>query len=159
MASRALVTVLTCAIVACSRQIQTERPSPSTTGPAASQVAEHDTTLFLLDGRLIRRGDVNRIDPAQVAGIRHLVGPAARAQYGPSAREIVEITTKATPDTATRTAPLYFLDGAEIPADLARVLDAKKIESVDVLKGAAARSYDSRALGGVVLVKSKAGSD
>ena len=159
MASRALLTVLSCALVGCSGQIQTGAPSPSTTRPVQSHGAAPDTTLFLLDGRLIRRGDVNKIDPAQVAGIRHLVGPAARAQYGPSVREIVEITTKATADTSARAAPLYFLDGTEIPAHLARVLDSKKIASIDVLKGAAARSYGSRAHGGVVLVKTKAGSE
>jgi hypothetical protein len=81
---------------------------------------------------LIRRGDVDKIDPAQIAGIRHLIGRAARTQYGPSAREIVEITTKVPSGTAE---PLYFLDGAEIPVGLARILDAKKITSVDVLKG------------------------
>lgn len=155
MPTRALLPILTCVLVACSRQIQTVAPSTSTARPAQSQVAAAETTLFILDGSEIRRGDVNKIDPDQIATIRHLVGQAARAEYGPSAREIVEIVTTVSTDRSSLPAPLFLLDGREIPAELARVLNTKKIASVEVLKGVAARPYGERAQAGVVLVTSR----
>jgi hypothetical protein len=157
MSSHALLTFLTGAIAACSGPTPAATAAPSTFRPPLSQVPAPDTTVFLLDGHQIRRGDVSKIDRAHIAAVRHLVGPAAIAQYGPGARDVWELTTKSSVDSTVQ--PLFFLDGNEIPARLARVLDAQKIASIEVLKGPPARSYGQGSERGVVLVKSKTGSN
>lgn len=148
---RVSVLVLTLIIVACSTHSRATQPVPAPARPAAP------SPIFILDGVPIRPADMELIDPAQIGSIEVLKGPSATAQYGASAGSgVVQIVTK--PDTLARTrdAQLYILDGSEIPSQLARVLDVKRIGSVEVLKGAAAVAYGSRASAGVVVIRTKA---
>ena len=53
--------------------------------------------------------------------------------------------------------PLFLLDGKEISAEQSRTMDTKIINTIEVLKGAAAiLAYGERAHNGVVLITSKA---
>jgi outer membrane receptor protein involved in Fe transport len=113
---------------------------------------------FLLDGEEIRAADFTMIDSASIATIEHLRGPTAISLYGARAEAgVIQIATKAAPRPTTPTTLLFLLDGREIPAALTRVLDTRKINSVEVLKGGAAFAYGKRASDGVVVIRSKAG--
>jgi hypothetical protein len=155
MMKRALLPILACVLVSCSRPVQSAAPGTVPVAAARSETA--DTTVFLLDGTEIRRGDVAKIDRAKIATVRHLVGPAAHA-YRAGAREIVELVTRDTLDVSEFAAqPLVLLDGREVPPRLARVLDPAKIASIDVVKGDAARSYGERGNAGIIVITTKVG--
>lgn len=148
---RVRVLILTLTIVACSTHSRAAQPVAVPAREAAP------SPIFILDGVPIRPGHMELIDPAQIGSIEVLKGPSATEQYGASAeRGVVQIVTK--PDTLAtmQDPPLYILDGSEIPSQLARVLDAKRIGSIEVLKGAAAVAYGSRAGAGVVVIRTKA---
>lgn len=148
---RVSVLVLTLTMVACSTHSRANQSAPA---PAREATP---SPIFILDGVPIRPGHMELIDPAQIGSIEVLKGSGATAQYGASAGNgVVQIVTK--PDTAVKTQdpPLYILDGAEIPSQLARVLDARRIGSIEVLKGAAAGAYGSRSSAGVVVIRTKA---
>lgn len=55
--------------------------------------------------------------------------------------------------------PLFFVDGKEVSAAAARAMTPTTIESIEVVKGAAAVSlYGQRGSRGVVIISTKAGS-
>lgn len=159
MPTRLPFLVLTILVTGCSAHLGT----PLTSGPAASppqpQIAASDPgLLFFLDGEEIRAADVKLIDSASIAAIDHLRGPTATVLYGARAGTgVIRIATKLPPRGTTQTTPLFLLDGREIPARLVRVLDARKISSVEILKGPAALGYGNRAHAGVVVISSKPG--
>jgi len=54
--------------------------------------------------------------------------------------------------------PLYIIDGIVISSNALKLIDTKKLESVNVLKGSSATAlYGSRATNGVVIMKTKKG--
>lgn len=68
----------------------------------------------------------------------------------------VRTASTAQPTAVSAPTPLFFLDGKEITSEQFRALDASRISTVEVLKGAAALRYDSRAHDGIVLITRKA---
>src|SRR5688572_19521813 len=138
MIARHALLVLIPLAAACSAPLRSAPPSQTPQVAAAAA----DTTLFLLDGQKIARADVALIDPVAIESVSHWVGPTARARFGADTREVVEIITKKErrgPAASEATAaPLFLLDGRVMPAALLNVLDPKRIEKIDVLKGAAA---------------------
>ena len=60
---------------------------------------------------------------------------------------------------APRVEPLVFVDGKEVTSEVAWALDPKTIESIEVVKGAAAVTvYGERGGNGVILITRKAAS-
>jgi TonB-dependent SusC/RagA subfamily outer membrane receptor len=159
MPTRIPFLVLIVLVTGCSAHLRPAVPSGPTAPPAQPQIAATDPVpLFFLDGEEIRAADLKMIDSASIASIDRLIGPTAISLYGVRAGAgVIHIATKAAPRRTTPTTLLFLLDGREIPAGLVRVLDTKRINSVEVLKGAAALAYGNRAHGGVVLITSKAG--
>jgi outer membrane receptor protein involved in Fe transport len=159
MPTRTSFLVLTMLITGCVANLRTASPSGTSTPSAPSRIAAADTApVFFLDGVEIRAADAKLIDSTSISTIDYVSGPAAMSLYGPRARAgVIHIATKAAPRATTPTTPLFFLDGREIPAELARVLNSTRINRIDVLRGAAALAYSNRAHGGVVLIRSKAG--
>jgi outer membrane receptor protein involved in Fe transport len=159
MPTRMPFLVLTVLVTGCSAHLRAPAPSDPTAPPAQPRIAATDPVpLFFLDGEEIRAADLKMIDSASIATIDHLRGPTAISLYGARAGAgVIQIATKAAPHRTTPTTLLFLLDGREIPAALARVLDTRRINSVEVLKGPAALAYGNRAHGGVVLFRSKTG--
>jgi hypothetical protein len=147
---------------ACSAHFRKAGSAEPASRPVQVQSAAPDTVWFFLDGQEVRRADVAMIDPASIASVTHVVGPAVVAQYGPRARAVIEIISKrdsvATPvnPQLRSPVPLFLLDGRMVPPTLVRVLDRKRVRSIEVLKGPAALSYGGAPYGGVVLITSKA---
>jgi len=55
--------------------------------------------------------------------------------------------------------PLFFIDGKEVAATIARAMNPTTIETIEVVKGeAAAALYGSRGSRGVILITTKAAS-
>lgn len=90
--------------------------------------------------------------------MRHLILALSAAALTACASErIVQPATSATRASAAATDVVYYLDGREITPKQVEAIDAKSIESVEVLKGQAARKVlGDRAAYGVVLITSKA---
>jgi outer membrane receptor protein involved in Fe transport len=159
MPTRMPFLVLTVLVTGCSAHLRTPAPPDPMPPAARPQIAATDPApLVFLDGQEIQAADVKMIDSASIATIDLLKGPAAISLYGARAGAgAIQIATKAAPHRKTPTTPLFLLDGREIPAELVRVLDTKRINSVEVLKGPAALAYGNRAHAGVVLISSKGG--
>ena len=153
MRTRLPILLLTALVTGCA----THSRAPTSSPAARAQVpVATPAPLFLLDGEEIRPGDATMIDSASIAAVDVLKGSAATALYGlRAAARVVSILTRTSPVQRGSATPLYLLDGREIPGQLARVLDARKLGSVEVLKGPAARAYGARAEAGVVLISSK----
>src|SRR4051812_44898610 len=80
-------------LAACSTHLTTSAPFERPLGSKVTMTAL-DTVWFFVDGQRIIRPDVGYVDPTLISTITHLVGPAARAKYGPEAKAIIEIVTK-----------------------------------------------------------------
>jgi TonB-dependent SusC/RagA subfamily outer membrane receptor len=84
--------------------------------------------------------------------------PAARATE-PAARDrqpFIRVQPSRTPGETPEPAPLYILDGVIMTGDVLSRIRPDDIESIEVVKGAAAvRLYGSRAANGVILIRTK----
>jgi TonB-dependent SusC/RagA subfamily outer membrane receptor len=84
--------------------------------------------------------------------------PAARATE-PAARDrqpLIRMQPSRTPGEAPEPAPLYIIDGVIMTGDVLSRIRPDDIESIEVVKGAAAvRLYGSRAANGVILIRTK----
>jgi TonB-dependent SusC/RagA subfamily outer membrane receptor len=145
-----------------------------------------DQPLIVVDGVLqppgTRIGDLDLL-PDDIANVEILKGAAAAARFGERARHgVILITTRegaavrttdpATPrhrlpftrdiqgqppgTTEASPAPLYIIDGVIMTGDVSSLIRPDDIESIEVVKGAAAeRLYGSRAAGGVIIIRTK----
>jgi TonB-dependent SusC/RagA subfamily outer membrane receptor len=93
-------------------------------------------------------GDINDLDPGRIASISILKDASAYSKYGDKGRNgVVEINTKPR--------PLIYVDGKPFNGEV-NDIDAGRIESVNVLKDAAAVSkYGERAKDGVIEITTR----
>jgi TonB-dependent SusC/RagA subfamily outer membrane receptor len=139
--------------------------------------AQQPQPIVYIDGRLVPSGEVNRLDPSQIEHIEVLKGAAALREYGERAvNGVILITTKGgaadrqpqgtararvaprppIPVEMRQNPPLIMIDGDVADTDAMGRLDRDQIESIEVVKGAAAvRLYGERAVNGAILVTTK----
>jgi TonB-dependent SusC/RagA subfamily outer membrane receptor len=179
-----LLVVLTATLVAgCRRDVVTE-PQAALSSAVRSMAGTRPSPLFIIDGvpaPVIARADVDKLDIASVEVVR---GQAAVDLYGArAANGVVAITTTAAarrggsrapvtadprgddsrsarsslePAADSMTRPLYILDGVPLPRLTSDSLEKLNIESIEVVKGAAAVAlYGERGRNGVIAIRTK----
>lgn len=103
--------------------------------------------LVIVDGKEYKEG-LNSIDPKTIQSINVLKGAAATNKYGEKGKNgVIEITLKKSLNNFTG---LVMVDGVEYKEDIKK-LDPSTIQSINVLKGAAAtEKYGERGKDGVI---------
>jgi bla regulator protein BlaR1 len=118
---------------------------------------------YMVDGREVARSVAEGIVSGRIASIEVVKGEARSSQI--RLRTVTGgVDTAASPrGSATRLRSkssfdgLYFLDGKQVSDTVANSLDPNRIESIEVVKGAAAsmRYSDPRAAHGVIVIRTK----
>lgn len=98
-------------------------------------------------------GDLSAALDGKLAGVK-----ISSSTGKPGEASVLRIRTESSFGTATEDV-LYVIDGVITDAEAFNLLDASEVESISVLKDAAAAVYGARAAGGVVVVKTKRGSE
>lgn len=150
MIARRALLVLLPLLAACSAR----KPQASVSEPAPR------ADVVMLDEARITQEDVGLIDPTAIESVAVLKGDEARLRFGGDTRSAVQITTRkarrGSDAYANSPAPLFLVDGRVIPAALLNVLDTRRIEKIDVIKGKRAEEqYGERARSGVVMITTK----
>jgi TonB-linked SusC/RagA family outer membrane protein len=99
-------------------------------------------------------GDLSSALDGKLAGVK-----ISSSTGKPGESSVLRIRTESSFGRATEDV-LYVIDGViTTDAEVFNLLDASEVESISVLKDAAAAVYGARAAGGVVVVKTKRGSE
>lgn len=121
-----------------------------------------------IDGKLFDF-DISLINKDQIESIFIVKGEKAEEEYN-SPNDVILINTKTNPDSKNninnindkttnvkeKTTPLFFVDGDEASEKIIEELKPDDIESISVLKDAAAtKLYGSRGENGIVIIKTK----
>jgi TonB-dependent SusC/RagA subfamily outer membrane receptor len=117
--------------------------------------------LFVVDGKIVSKGEATAIDHKNIDSINILKGESAIKKYGEKGKNgVVEIAKKKllikeTPNakntTGAITSPVYFYDGKEISKDEMKEIPPNHIESINVLKGGdAIKKYGEKGKNGVI---------
>ena len=136
------------------------RNNPKTIGMIIYPGGPDHRPLFVINGRAVPDDTLQHMNPDSIASIdvmkdtAFLNNPELMKKYGNRGKYgIVFIHMK------SEGLPLYFIDGREIPADSVKKLDPNQFESVNVLKGEAAKAtYGERGKNGVILITLKKAS-
>lgn len=121
------------------------------------------TVLYVINGVLKNKADMEKLDPNTIKSIDVLKGENATLVYGEKGKNgVIIITTKDAITTTENskageeTTPVYVLDGNFISAEEMKLIKPEDILSVNVLKGAsAAKAYGKAGKNGVVEITTK----
>ncbi|MDL2255999.1 TonB-dependent receptor plug domain-containing protein [Parabacteroides sp. OttesenSCG-928-G06] len=104
--------------------------------------------LVLVDGMI--RKNLDNLDTKTIESMRVINGDEAKMLYGNMGQHgAILITTKGEK-------PLFLIDGEEAQSGTLQSIDPNRIESISILKDAAAREiYGTKGNGGVILVTTK----
>jgi TonB-dependent SusC/RagA subfamily outer membrane receptor len=110
-----------------------------------------DNLIYVINGRISTKFEMENIRPDQIAAVDILKGNAAVALYGENAKEgVVQIKLK------NEAQPLYVIDGEISTKEAMDNLKPEQIESIDVLKGEkASAAYGDKGKNGVIMIKKK----
>jgi TonB-dependent SusC/RagA subfamily outer membrane receptor len=110
-----------------------------------------DNLIYVIDGIITTKYEMDKISPDKIASIDILKGDAAVALYGEKAKEgVVQIKLK------YEAQPLYVINGEISSRETMDKLKPEQIESVDVLKGEkATAAYGDKGKNGVIMIKTK----
>jgi beta-lactamase regulating signal transducer with metallopeptidase domain len=174
-------------LVACEAKVPTGPEIEAMDVASASKAVAHtrmmektrlDSAIFYVDGKLVDAKTANSLTPNQIATIDISKGgayPVIRIATNGQAADLAArgdgalLRSKRMADTLRRAAiapssdahqkfdGLLLIDGVKADASAMSALDPKKIESVDVIKGAAAEklSSDPAAKNGIIMVTTK----
>ncbi|WP_339916329.1 M56 family metallopeptidase [Yeosuana marina] len=116
--------------------------------------------LFIVDGKVISKKEMNDIDPKSIEKVEVLKGDGAIKNYGEDAANGVILIKKKDTEISNllklEKTPLYILDGKEITTDEMNDINPDKIDSISVLKGeSATKKYGDKGKNGVVIITLK----
>ena len=111
-------------------------------------------SLAKVDGKTIEQVPINSVDQVFQGAAAGVSVNTGSGQPGQSGRIVIRGISSLTGDIE----PLFIIDGVPVDQDNFRSLNQNDIESISVLKDAAATSpYGNRGAGGVVLITTKKG--
>lgn len=124
-----------------------------------------DGVLYIVDGKIISKGDADKINPNDIKSVNVIKGENAIKEYGDKGRNgVVIITTKDNQPKASivlktpgKNPPLYIVDGNFITSkELQMSLSPEDIVSMNVIKGEdAVKKYGEKGKNGVIEITSK----
>ncbi len=111
-----------------------------------------DGVLYIVDGKIISKGEADKINPNGIQSVNVIKGENAIKEYGDKGKNgVIEITTKNPASRPMNDSLLYVLDGKIVKPAEVNTLDPVKIMSVNVLKDKTATDkYGSKAKYGAV---------
>ncbi len=122
-----------------------------------------EDAFYVLDGKMITREEVDKLDPGSILLIRVLKGDDAQEKYGDKGKNgVVVFTTKNDVPPAPKPifpgegGPMFIINGKISSGMEWRDLKPDSIQSIEVMKGKAAEAiYGKAAKNGVVLITTK----
>ena len=142
------------------RQMRPKSPRHPILALAGASVLATVLILVACDTRVPAPTAATEADPVTVSaeeGRWHLRSPEGRISGDTSVLQGPVVMERRRDDMAPTPAPLYIVDGVIVTADAFEGLkiEASDIQSIEVVKGAAAARYGTRAENGVILITTK----
>ncbi len=124
------------------------------------QLFENDkaSPLVLLDGKEMRKEQMEAIDPDSIGFVTILKDENATKKYGAKGKDGVILITTKKENVLTNDVnpPLYILDGKEITKEQMSAFDPNNIDAVNVLKDEkATKKYGKKGKNGVIIITLK----